>query len=111
MSQRRRAAAAATLLALALLVPVGCQGTPTFGGVSCAAALAEGVLEADGDELLLGGERVVWPDGVRVARANDGLVLVGFFGQVIAREGDQISMGGGFQGDGLFHGCGDIRVS
>lgn len=101
-------AAALALTALAALV--GCQGDPFAGEISCPAALIEGVLVAQGNELTLGGERVGWPEGVRVARVNGTLALTGFLGQVIAREGDHISMGGGYQGD-MFQGCGEIRVT
>lgn len=100
------------ILAVLVLVLVGCQGRPTLEAVACPAALIEGVLVGQGEELLLGEERVVWPDGVRVWRVGESLALVGFFGQVIAREGDHISMGGGYHpDDDLFHGCGEIRVA
>lgn len=38
--------------------------------------------------------------------------MLGFFGQVIAREGDWIEMGGGYAaGDAFFTGCGEISVT
>jgi hypothetical protein len=40
------------------------------------------------------------------------MVLVGFFGQTVAREGDFIEMGGGYSaGDAFFQGCGEIKVT
>lgn len=102
-------------LGLALtLTAVACQGTPALI-VSCPTALAAGTLVGSGDGLVLevapGDTNVVtWPDGIRVDRVDGALSLVGFFGQVIAHEGDYVEMGGGVGADGVFHGCGEIKV-
>lgn len=101
------------LVGLTLAV-AACQGTPALT-VSCNTALTAGTLVAEGASLVLevapGDTNVVtWPDGVRVASIDGMLSLVGFFGQVIARAGDYIEIGGGVGTDGMFHGCGDIKV-
>ena len=78
-------------------------------------ALLEGTLVANAGDLSvetpLGGTQAVhWPDGVRVSQTEDRPVLVGFFGQTIARPGDIVSLGGGYSpGDAFFQACGEIR--
>ncbi len=86
----------------------GCQ-------VSCATALADGVLVNDGKTLVLQfqtGENgpIVWPDGYRVQEDNGKLALVDWLGGVKAREGDHIQVAGGVGTDDVFHACGPIAV-
>jgi hypothetical protein len=86
----------------------GCQ-------VSCAGALADGVLVNDGKTLVLQaqtGEKspIVWPDGYRVQQDGDQLALVDWLGGVKAREGDHIQVAGGVGTDDIFHACGPIAV-
>jgi hypothetical protein len=102
-----KAVLAAVALALSIVgSAAGCE-------MACPTALAEGVLVADGTNLVLeapSGERntVVWPSGYSVRADADKLVLVDRFGSVKAREGDKIGVGGGVGVDGLFRACGDV---
>jgi hypothetical protein len=104
-----KAGLAAVALALGIVSSVsGCQ-------MSCPTALAEGVLVADGNSLVLEsstGQRstVVWPSGYSVRGDGDELVLTDLFGSVKAREGDKIGVGGGVGSDGLFRACGDVWI-
>jgi len=102
-----------TLVAAILLIALGVASASCT--VSCATALASGVLTANGTDLLLTDDTgapidVVWPDGYSVRRDGDALALVNRFGFVMAREGDRIDMGGGVGTDDRFHGCNDIVV-
>lgn len=99
-----------------VLTIAACQGTPTLGPQACPLALLEGTLVVDAGDLLVdpssGGPPMVvqWPDGVHVTQTDTGPVLVGFFGQTIARAGEFVSMGGGYSaGDAFFQACGEIR--
>jgi hypothetical protein len=79
----------------------------------CQAALAQGVLHGDPND-----PRLAWlinPDGLRTelqwprgftARFNPQLELVASNGEVVAREGDDLDLGGGFSApDGPFSVC------
>ena len=98
---------AAAALSLSIVASVaGCE-------MACPTALAEGVLVADGENLVLEaptGQRntVVWPSGYSVRAEGDTLVLVDRFGSIKARERDKIGVGGGVGVDGLFRACGDV---
>ena len=102
-----RAVLAAAVLALSIVSSVsGCE-------MACPLALAEGVLVADGTNLVLEaptGQRntVVWPSGYSVRVDGDTLVLADRFGTIKARQGDTIEVGGGVGEDGLFRACGDV---
>ena len=102
-----KAVLGAAALALSIVSSVsGCE-------MGCPTALAEGVLVADGKNLVLEaptGPRntVVWPSGYSVGVDGGTLVLADRFGSIKAREGDMIGVGGGVGVDGLFHGCGDV---
>jgi hypothetical protein len=110
MARRLRLALAFALT----LSSAACQGTPFLGPQECPMALLEGTLvEEPAGTLAVDttwGETVAvrWPDGVTVAQTEGGPVLVGFFGQTIAREGEFVSVGGG-EFDGAFQVCGEIR--
>jgi hypothetical protein len=100
-----------SLLVLVLLA----TSVATAGCVGCPTALARGVLVAEGSDLRLqdasgATSPVRWPEGYRVDKENDRLVLRDFFGSVKAREGDLIEMGGGVGPDGVFRGCGGVVV-
>jgi hypothetical protein len=102
-----KAVLAAAALVLTIVSGVsGCE-------MGCPTALAEGVLVADGENLVLEaptGQRntVVWPSGYSVRVDGDTLVLADRFGTIKAREGDKIGVGGGVGGAGLFRACGDV---
>jgi hypothetical protein len=95
------------LLAIAAPISAGC--------VSCPTALADGVLVSDGKTLVLQaptGETspIAWPAGYRVEQRGGKLAVVDFLGNVKAREGDHIQVGGGVGTDNVFHACGEIVV-
>ena len=104
------------LLVATMLAAVGCQGRPTLGQ-GCPTGLITGTLVEDEGTLSIEvspgrTQQVLWPDGVTVSQAESGLALIGFFGQVIARQGDVIEMGGGYTtGDALFISCGEIKLT
>ncbi len=109
-------------VALALLVFAGC-GTPVGLRTqpapisACMDALATGVLVSSNlsglaikaDESAI--QEVEWPFEYTARRETTGLVLLDSVGQVVAREGQLIQMGGGTGADGVFHACpGSISV-
>ena len=54
---------------------------------------------------------VEWPFEYTARREAQGLTLVDSVGQIVAREGQRIQMGGGTGADGVFHACpGSISV-
>jgi hypothetical protein len=53
---------------------------------------------------------VEWPFGYSAREEGGRIALVDDRGQVIAREGDEISVGGGF-GANLWHACGSVSVA
>lgn len=104
-----KAVLAAAVLSLSIVSSVsGCE-------MGCPTGLAEGVLVADGQNLVLEaatGQRntVVWPSGYSVRADAGTLVLADRLGSIKAREGDMIGVGGGVGSDGLFRGCGDVWI-
>lgn len=50
---------------------------------------------------------VIWPDGWSGRRDNTGLALLDATGELIAREGDEVELGGGYDADDHFRVCGD----
>ena len=98
-------------LTLALGMPI------SLASCGCPAALASGVLIAQGPELALevtpGGEvyRVRWPFGYGVRSEGDLLVLTDLVGAVRAREGDTVTLPGGQSGDGGWAVCGELGVT
>ena len=54
---------------------------------------------------------VLWPYGYSAAREVDGVVLRDPAGEVVARVGDRVQMGGGFGAGGVWGACaGSIRA-
>lgn len=110
-----RHAFAAVLLATMFVsgcgAPVGLRTQP--GPISaCMDALATGVLVTSNLSGLAirGGEdgavtEVEWPFEYTARHDGVGVVLVDSAGQVIAREGQLIQMGGGTSADGVWHAC------
>ncbi len=112
-SRRVNLSTVRSLLVLGLLATS--VATSTAGCQPCMTALTTGVLVANGSDLVLQdpsgtSRRVRWPQGYRVSKEGDRLVLTDFFGSVQAREGDRIEMGGGFGTDNVFAGCGGVTV-
>jgi hypothetical protein len=109
MARMPRVIAAAVLATVVVSGAGGCA----LGG--CPTALAEGVLVADGEALVIRQPHGVispieWPDGYTVRREASGLVLTDFLGSIRAREGDLIRAGGGEGSSGRFEACGDVVV-
>ena len=101
-------------LVLAILV-AAVAGSAAACTLGCPTALAIGTIAVSGSDLVLlddtgALERFVWPDGYRVRRDGDALVLADRFGTVKARVGDRVNVGGGVGTDDRFHGCGDVVV-
>ena len=83
--------------------------------MSCPTALAEGVLVADANSLVLrattgGTNAIAWDSGTWVREDGGKLALVDWLGGVKAREGDHIQVAGGVGTDDIFHACGPIAV-
>lgn len=110
------------LLLLFLALVAGCAGSPpgsssaTASPEACPQALLEGDLLADdASGLVVLPEtgfviEVVWPDGYVVRDASEREVLDPA-GEVVAREGDHVSLGGGMNATGTaFVVCGPISV-
>jgi hypothetical protein len=64
-----------------------------------------GVTSADGQATA-----VEWPFGYTARNDMGSLLLVDERGRVVAREGDEVSVGGGF-GNQFWHACGPVTVS
>jgi hypothetical protein len=98
---------ALSLMLAASMGTAGCAGCPT--------ALLSGELVAKDGELAVstgnGDVRMVkWPLEYGV-RTDDGtLVLTRFMVSVVAREGDQVALGGGMIDDKRFGVCGQVDV-
>ena len=117
MTLRPLASATLALLILAGCgVPVGLRTQPVPIS-ACMDALATGTLissnlsglaiKADDGTVT----EVEWPFEYTARREAQGLTLVDSVGQVVAREGQLIQMGGGTGADGVFHACpGSIAV-
>ena len=113
---RSLAAVALALVVAACGAPVGLRTQP--GPISaCMDALATGTLVASSRSGLAisagDGEvaEVEWPFEYTAQRDAVGLILIDSAGQIVAREGQLIQMGGGTGADGVFHACpGSISV-
>jgi hypothetical protein len=100
---------------MAAMLAVSAVGSVAGCEMGCPTALAEGVLVAIGQDLVLRattGETnaIAWPSGYSVRQESGRLVLADRFGTVKARDGDRIGVAGGVGVDNVFHGCGDIWV-
>ena len=112
MTLRTIAAAALALTVVAGCgAPVGLRTQPAPIS-ACMDALATGTLVASsksGLAIRAGDENeiieVEWPFEYTARRDITGLVLVDSVGQVVAREGQVIQMGGGSGADNVFHAC------
>ncbi len=108
-------------LALIAVLLVGCAQTAAPTGSPCPAALRAGFLvESDGELVtdpdgVPGGSvgRVIWqPWEYRVRAVGERLVVEDTSGNVIAREGDYVRLGGGMNAtDDAFIVCGEFEVS
>lgn len=63
-----------------------------------------GITSADGQST-----PVEWPFGYTARAEGDRIALLDAEGRVVAREGDQIQVGGGF-GTNLWHACGPVMA-
>ena len=107
---------------LSLLLLAGCGApaglrTQPAPISACMDALATGTLvpsNATGLGIKAGDGTTIdveWPFEYTARRETVGLLLVDSIGQIVAREGQLIQMGGGFGADNLFHACpGSISV-
>lgn len=90
-------------------VPLLTQPSPQ-PGEACAAGRIGGVLTADptyglglsSDGAVRG---VIWPHGYSARHEPGGIVLIDRLGQIVAREGDRIVMGGFMSDDHVNHPC------
>ena len=102
---------------LAALIVVMTMAASVAGcGLSCPAALLEGVLTRRGDELVVVHlefvERVDWAHSHhRVVERDGTLVVVDWLGVVKAREGEYVRMGGGEVATGVWGICGLFEVA
>jgi hypothetical protein len=83
---------------------------PAGPNQACMEALATGRLAADaraGLAIRAGTDviPVVWPNGYTAWLTDSGIVLLDATGRPIAREGDQVALGGGFGADGFWYPC------
>ena len=85
--------------------PQACMDALIGGTIIRAAATGLGLRSADGTLTA-----VEWPFGYTARIANGKVELLDETGQVVAREGDDISVGGGF-GNDLWHACGPVTVA
>lgn len=107
-------------LALAALLLAGCSvqlRTAPVAVQGCDDALASGRLVADAQSgLALAGNaggvmQILWPHGYTARRDPTGIDLIGLKGEVLAREGDFVTAGGGGTAAGVFAVCeGSVRV-
>ena len=85
------------------------------GPGGCPTALVQGTLVEDGGTLAVATEwspdpvAILWPFGYAVERRDGELALTRVF-QVVARAGDEVSIGGADGGGGSFRGCGPISL-
>jgi hypothetical protein len=83
---------------------------PAPANQACMEALAVGELALNprtGLGIVAGSDviPVVWPNGYTASVVETTLVLFGPDGTPLARLGDQVELGGGFGGDGLWYPC------
>jgi hypothetical protein len=125
VNQKIMSLVAATVLAVALAacqsgsVPIGggavaiktapevaqaCMDALAGGTLAASNASGLGITSADGDQMA-----VEWPFGY-TARNNLGVIeLLDETGKVVAKVGDEITVGGGF-GNQFWHACGPVTI-
>ena len=102
-------------LAVALVL-AGALATTACGAQACPAALLSGVLQEQAGELVVVGDggapptRVKWPAGDGVRRVDGVLVVTDIFGNVKARDGDIVRLGGGEDQNHVWVVCGMFEV-
>ena len=108
-------------VALAALIVAGCSPASLRvaqqPASACMDALAIGTLVASNKSgLALQApdgtlSEMLWPFGYSARRDAMGLALLDNTGKVVAREGDDVQMGGGSDGNGIFEVCaGSVSV-
>jgi hypothetical protein len=107
-------------LTLAALLLVGCTvslRTAAAAVDACDLGLGGGTLVASAQSGLALGSgtgrvtEVMWPFGYTARRGTSGIELIGQKGEVLAREGDFVQVGGGMSNDGVFQVCdGSVQV-
>jgi hypothetical protein len=113
------------LLVVALASAAGCAGsllgvnvalrTADAPADACMLALMSGTLAAnpqsglgiDGSEAPIA---VEWPFGYSARNELGKLVLLDETGKVLAREGDEVEIGGGFGANDIWHACAGVTV-
>jgi hypothetical protein len=115
---------AAVALASAVAVSIaGCAFGPRVAlrtspvaSQACMDALVSGVLARDARSGLGiataggGATAVEWPFGYSARDEGDRIALVDENGKVVAREGDQVEVGGGLGNDDVWFACGGVKV-
>jgi hypothetical protein len=81
-----------------------CMDALMTGRLARDARTGLGVTAADGQQMA-----VEWPFGYSARNDGGRLALVDETGKVVAREGDQVQVGGGF-GNVMWHACGPVSV-
>jgi hypothetical protein len=89
--------------------------TTTSGCTGCPTALLEGELMEQSGELVIVStdgrvEHIIWPFGYDVRAVGESLVLADLLGNVKARPGDTVRLGGGESESGTFKVCGQLDV-
>ena len=97
--------APSTNLKAAAAEPQACMDALLGGKLTRHAETGLGVTSADGTSTA-----VEWPFGYTARNELGKLVLLDETGKVVAREGDEITVGGGF-GNTLWHACGGVSVT
>lgn len=97
--------APSTNLKAAAAEPQACMDALLGGKLTRHAETGLGVTSADGTSTA-----VEWPFGYTARNELGKLVLLDKTGKVVAREGDEITVGGGF-GNTLWHACGGVNVA
>jgi hypothetical protein len=99
------------------VIPVPTHASPPPGSPQpCPAALIQGRLVADEQwGIAVGVEdgsviKVIWPYGYASRADGDRMALVDGSGQVVAREGDHVEIGGGFSGGDWFACGGHVAI-
>ena len=85
--------------------PQACMDALIIGRLARNVASGLGITGTDGRQT-----PVEWPFGYAAREDGGRVTLFDETGKVVAREGDEISMGGGF-GNQFWHGCGPVTVT